>query len=92
MDPNPSPSTDLLTRRPRRQLQLVPNHWLMAYINYAPMRIGAEDPWALTELAKAGGPGGGLGGTPQLGNLPLRALVCDGAITGWLGYGYFTHA
>ena len=31
---------------------------LMAYINYAPMRIGAEDPWALTELAKAGGPGG----------------------------------
>ena len=32
--------------------------------------------------------GGGLGGTPQLGNLPLRALVCDGAITGWLGYGY----
>ena len=63
---------------------------LMAYINYAPMRIGAEDPWALTELAKAGGPGGvqprgGLGVTPQLGNLPLRALVCDG---GWLGYGY----
>ena len=54
------------------------------------MRIGAEDPWALTELAKAGGGGGGggLGGTPQLGNLPLRALVCDGAITGWLGYGY----
>ena len=33
-------------------------------------------------------PRGGLGGTPQLGNLPLRALVCDGAITGWLGYGY----
>ena len=31
---------------------------LMAYINYAPMRIGTEDPWALTELAKAGGPGG----------------------------------
>ena len=67
----------------------------MAYINYAPMRIGAEDPWALTELAKAGGPGGaqppqprgGLGGTPHLGYLPLRALVCDGAITGWLGYG-----
>ena len=25
------------------------------------MRIGAEDPWALTELAKAGGPGGGGG-------------------------------
>ena len=62
----------------------------MAYINYAPMRIGTEDPWALTELAKAGGPGGGglgAGGTPHLGNLPLRALVCDGAITGWLGYG-----
>ena len=34
-------------------------HGLMAYINYAPMRIGAEDPWALTELAKAGEPGGG---------------------------------
>ena len=34
--------------------------WLMAYINYAPMRIGAEDPWALTELAQAGwGLGGG---------------------------------
>ena len=47
------------------------------------MRIGTEDPWALTELAKAGG----LGGTPHLGYLPLRALVCDGAITGWLGYG-----
>ena len=30
----------------------------------------------------------GQTGTPQLGNLPLRALVCDGAITGWLGYGY----
>ena len=40
----------------------------MAYINYAPMRIGTEDPWALTELAKAGGPGGaqppGFGGVP----------------------------
>ena len=59
---------------------------LMAYINYAPMRIGTEDPWALTELAKAGGLGG-LGGTPHLGYLPLRALVCDGVITGWLGYG-----
>ena len=67
----------------------------MAYINYAPMRIGTEDPWALTELAKAGGPGGAQppslggvwGGTPHLGYLPLRALVCDGAITGWLGYG-----
>ena len=55
------------------------NLGLMAYINYAPMRIGTEDPWALTELAKAGGPGGGLGGYPHLGNLPLRALVCDGA-------------
>ena len=68
---------------------------LMAYINYAPMRIGTEDPWAFMELAKAGGPGGaqppqprgGLGCSPHLGNLPLRALVCDGAITGWLGYG-----
>ena len=36
------------------------------------MRIGTEDPWALTELAKAGGPGGaqppqpreGFGGVP----------------------------
>ena len=41
------------------------------------MRIGTEDPWALTELAKAGG---GLGGTPHLGTFvpwfvtgPLRA-------------------
>ena len=34
-----------------------------------------------------GGLGGRIGGTPQLGYLPLRALVCDGAITGWLGYG-----
>ena len=73
-----------------------PRFGLMAYINYAPMRIGAEDPWALTELAKAGGPGGlrppslgGFGGYPQLGNLPLRALVCDGAIARvWL----LTHA
>ena len=36
-------------------------------------------------------PRGGLGGTPQLGNLPLRAFVCDGAITGWLGC-LLTHA
>ena len=36
----------------------------MAYINYAPMRIGTEDPWALTELPKAGGPGGGGKGYP----------------------------
>ena len=36
----------------------------IAYINYAPMRIGTENPWALTELAKAGGPEGGSGGTP----------------------------
>ena len=28
------------------------------------MRIGTEDPWALTELAKAGGGGGGWGGYP----------------------------
>ena len=53
------------------------------------MRIGTEDPWALTELAKAGGPGWarppqprGVGGYPHLGNLPLGALVCDGAVTG----------
>ena len=59
------------------------------------MRIGTEDPWALTELAKAGGglgaqppqPRGGWGGTPNLGNLPLRASVYDRTITGWLGYG-----
>ena len=69
-------------------LGYVASVWLMAYINYAPMRRGTEDAWALTELAKAGGLGGwGVGGTPHLGNLPLRALVCDGAITGWLGYG-----
>ena len=36
----------------------------MAYINQAPMRIGMEDPWALTELAKAGGSGGGRGPPP----------------------------
>ena len=59
---------------------------LMAYINYAPTRIGTEDPWTLTELAKAGGgPGGlrppGFWWYPYLGNFPLRALVCDGAIT-----------
>ena len=60
----------------------------------APMRIGTEDPWALTELAKAGAWGGAvpqprvsLGGTPHLGNLPLGALVCDGVVTGWLGHG-----
>ena len=33
------------------------------HIRDAPMRIGTEDPWALTELAKAGGLGG-LRGTP----------------------------
>ena len=67
----------------------------MAYINEALMSIGTEDTWALTELAKAGGPGGarppslgrGVGGYPHLGNLPLGALVCDGAVTGWLGHG-----
>ena len=40
------------------------NNRLMAYINYAPMRIGTEDPWALTELAKAEGPGGFWGVPP----------------------------
>ena len=40
---------------------------LMAYINYAPMRIGTEDPWALTELAKAGGPGGAQPPQPRGG-------------------------
>ena len=47
-------------------------------VKEAPMRIGTADPWALMELAKAGG-GGHLG---------TFALVCDGAITGWLGHGY----
>ena len=42
-----------------------PRFGLMAYINYAPMRIGAEDPWALTELAKAGGPGGAAPPQPR---------------------------
>ena len=73
----------------------------MAYINYAPMRIGTADPWALTELAKAVGPGGaqpssppppppqprgGLEGTPHLGNLPLRALVCDEGMANYQTY------
>ena len=43
------------------------------------MRIGREDPWALTELAK---PRRGLRGTPHLGIFAVGALVCDGAITG----------
>ena len=30
-------------------------------------------------------PRGGLGGYPHLGNLPLRALVCDGATNVWSG-------
>ena len=30
----------------------------MAQVREAPMRMDTEDPWALTELAKAGGPGG----------------------------------
>ena len=38
--------------------------------------------------SQGGGGLGGLWGTPQLGNLPLRALVCDGDITGWVGYSY----
>ena len=39
------------------------------------MRIGTEDPWALTELAKAGGGGGGVGGdTPHLGTFASRCL------------------
>ena len=57
----------------------------MAYINEAPMGIGTEDPWALTELAKAGG-----ARPPSLVLLvllPLGALVCDGAITGGPGHG-----
>ena len=32
-------------------------------LNYAPMRIGTEDPWALTELPKAGGACGGTATT-----------------------------
>ena len=46
----------------------------MADVREAPMRIGTEDPWALTELAKAGGSGGaqppqprgGFGGVPPI--------------------------
>ena len=56
--------------------------WIYGYINEAPMRIGTEDPWALTELAKTGGlgergppqPSGGLGGTPHLGTFAFRCL------------------
>ena len=45
------------------RLAYSPSMRFMAYINQAPMRIGMEDPWALTELAKAGGPG--RGAAPQ---------------------------
>ena len=30
------------------------------HVDGAPMRMDTEDPWALTELARAGGPGGAL--------------------------------
>ena len=36
----------------------------MADVREAPMRIGTEDPWALTEPAGGGG-GGGVGGYPS---------------------------
>ena len=44
----------------------------MADVREAPMRIGTEDPWALTE--PAGGGGGGSGGTPHLGIFASRCL------------------
>ena len=37
----------------------------MAYINQASMRIGTEDPWALSELGAWGGGGGGGGVGPS---------------------------
>ena len=51
----------------------------MADVREAPMRIGTEDPWALTELAKAGGLGGRSlgevwGGTPHLGTFASQCL------------------
>ena len=46
----------------------------MAYINQAPMRIGTEDSWALTELAKAGGRGGGAAGV-LVETGPLQAVA-----------------
>ena len=57
-------------------------HYNEGYINQAPMRIGTEDPWALTELAKAGGGWGGAapqprgiwGGTPHPGTFASRCL------------------
>ena len=61
----------------------MPSTKQVAYIREAPMRIGTEDPWALTELAKAGGLGaqrsppslgGGLGGTLHLGTFASRCL------------------
>ena len=55
---------------------------------HAHRRGGSMGAYGTSQGGGAWGGGGGLGSTPQLGNLPLRALVCDGAITGWLGYGY----
>ena len=55
---------------------------LMAYINEAPMRIGTEDPWALTELAKAGGPGGR--GPPCLCAWALRLYMPHLAVTQYM--------
>ena len=47
----------------------------MADVREAPMRIGTEDPWALTEPAGGGGGGGGgSGGTPHLGIFASRCL------------------
>ena len=54
-------------------LQNFINPRFMADVREAPMRIGTEDPWALTELAKAGGRGGGGGG---VGEYPLSRYFC----------------
>ena len=47
--------------------------WFMADVREAPIRIGTEDPWALTELAKAGG---GWGVEGELGGCPPSRYFC----------------
>ena len=50
----------------------------MAQVREAPMRMETEDPWALTELAKARGPGGAQPPQPRvgLGGYPPSRYLC----------------